>query len=183
VAERKVKALLKADARVSVGAPVLNGQLAQWVAAERIVHLPGQFAESWLDDKWLVIAATNDSGVNQRVAAAGEQRHLLVNVVDQAELCSFHVPAIVDRSPLVVAISSAGAAPVVARRVRERLEQMLEPSLGSLVDLAARHRQKIRRRHQHMTARRGFYNWLLDGPVARLLRAEQPARAEQAMLE
>lgn len=183
VAERKVRALLKADARVSVGAPVLNTQLARWVAAERITHVPGSFAEDWLNDMWLVIAATNDNSINRRVAAAGERRRLLVNVVDDAQLCSFHVPAIVDRSPLTIAISSAGAAPVVARRVRERLEQLLEPSLGALVDLAGRHRDKIRQRHQHMTSRRRFYNGLLDGPVARLLRSEKPEQAEQVLLD
>src|SRR5699024_3819032 len=113
VAERKVRALLKADARVSVGAPVLNAQLAEWAGAGRVSHLAGGFDESWLDAMWLVIAATSNNSVNQRVAAAGEQRHLLINVVDDAELCSFHVPAIVDRSPLTIAISSAGAAPVV----------------------------------------------------------------------
>lgn len=183
VAERKVRSLLKTGARVSVGAPVLNTQLAQWMAAGRIDHLAGRFDAAWLDGMWLAIAATNDNSINRRVAAAGEQRQLLVNVVDDAELCSFHVPAIVDRSPLTIAISSAGAAPVVARRVRERLEQLLEPSLGALVGLAGRHREKIRQRHQHMTSRRSFYNGLLDGPVARLLRAGKPGQAEQTLVD
>lgn len=182
VAERKVEALLSAGAAVRVGAPVLNLRLAQWVAAGRIRHLAGGFAESWLDDVFLVIAATNKTGLNRRVAAAAEQRRLLVNVVDDAELCTFHVPAIVDRSPLMIAISSAGAAPVIARRVRERLESLLDPSLGRLVALADRYRRRIRGRYQHMPSRHRFYNWLLDGSVSRLLRAGKPQDAEQALV-
>ena len=115
VAARKTAALLAAGARVRIGAPELHPQLAQWAAQGRISHVPGPFQEGWLDDVWLVVAATDDAAVNRQVAAAAGRRRLWVNVVDDAQLSSFHVPAIVDRSPLIVAISSGGAAPMLGR--------------------------------------------------------------------
>lgn len=181
VAARKTRALLQAGARVSVGAPILNSELTRWVADRQVTHLPGHFRDSWLDGMWLVIAATSKHATNSRIAAAAEQRRMLANVVDTAALCSFHVPAIVDRSPLTIAISSAGAAPVLARRIRERLEAQLDPSLGGLADLAGRYRARIRKTYRQMPTRRQFYNWLLDGPVARQLRRQQPQLAEQTL--
>jgi len=98
VAARKVESLLAAGADVTVGAPVLNDALAQALADGRIRHRVGEFDERWLDEVWLVIAATSDADVNHAVAAAATSRRLLANVVDDAALSSFHVPAIVDRS-------------------------------------------------------------------------------------
>lgn len=181
VAERKVRALLKTDARIRVGAPRISPQLVRWAQDGCIEHWVGHFTDNWLDGAWLVIAATNEQSINRRIAAVARTRRLWVNVVDDAELSSYHVPAIVDRSPLMVAISSSGAAPVLARRIRETLETLLDPSLGKLVALADRYRPRIRERFQHMPSRHRFYNWLLDGPVARLLQADQPLKAEQTL--
>ncbi len=182
VAERKAAALLAAGAAVSVGAPMLTTRLAAWTANGRLRHLPGHFEEPWLDAAWLVVAATDDRPLNAQVAAAARRRKVLVNVVDDPQLSSFHVPAVVDRAPLTIAISSAGAAPVLARRLRERLEALLDESLATLATLAQRHRQRIRRRHRDPGPRRRFYDWLHDGPVAALLRARQPLAAERALL-
>ncbi len=182
VAQRKAQALLEAGADVAVGAPDLTDTLRQWAAAGRVRHLAGEFDPAWLQDVWLVIAATDQREVNAQVAQAGQARRLLVNVVDDPELSSFQVPSIVDRSPLIVAISSSGTAPVLARRLRERIESLFDHTLGPLADLAARHRQRIRAARAEMGARRGFYDWLLDGPVAALLRQGRPAQAE-AVLE
>lgn len=178
VAARKVLALQEAGAEVRVGAPDLEPELARQAADGRIVHVPGRFEPSWLDDAWLVVAATDDREVNAAVDAAARERRIFCNVVDDAELSSFQVPAIVDRSPLVLAISSSGVAPVLARRLRERLESLLDHALGPLADLAARHRPRIRAALPDLGQRRRFYDWLLDGPVAGWLRQQQPAQAE-----
>ena len=84
VAQRKVEALLEAGAQVRVGAPVLQASLVQLAEQGRIRHLPGEFVDSWLDEVWLAIAATDDVQVNRAVAAAGEARRVWVNVVDDA---------------------------------------------------------------------------------------------------
>jgi len=183
VAERKAAALLEAGADVRVGAPGLTENLRRWAGQGRVRHLDGAFDPAWLDPAWLVVAATGDRAVNAAVAAAGQERRVLVNVVDDPALSSFQVPSIVDRSPLIVAISSSGVAPVLARRLRERLEALLDHALGPLGELAARYRAQIRRRRPELGARRRFYDWLLDGPVASLLRQSRAGDAEHALRE
>ncbi|RAO75257.1 siroheme synthase CysG [Dyella jiangningensis] len=183
IARRKVEALLGADAQVTVGAPRLDEGLARMVEEGRVAWRCSEFAPTWLDGMWLAIAATDDRSINAAVAAAANQRRVLVNVVDDAELSRFHVPAVVDRSPLVVAISTAGAAPALARRVRETLEQVLDHALGALVALAQRHRHRIVRRRADLADRRAFYDWLHDGPVLSLLRRAQPQQAERILLD
>ena len=102
-------------------------------------------------------------------------------MVDDPALSSFQVPSIVDRSPVIVAISSSGVAPVLARRLRERIESLFDHTLGQLAGLAERYRQRIRAGHPDLGARRRFYDWLLDGPVAGLLRQQRPDQAEAAL--
>lgn len=180
VAQRKAEALLEAGAQVRVGAPALQPALAELAAQGRIEHLPGAFAEHWLDEVWLAIAATDDLAVNRAVAAAGEARRVWVNVVDDAEASSFHVPARVERGPLQIAISSGGGAPMLARHLRERLETQLDPSLGELAELLGRERLRIRARHPELGARRRFFDRLLDGPLPALLRQRRERAAERA---
>ncbi|HTV85195.1 MAG TPA: siroheme synthase CysG [Dyella sp.] len=182
VAARKAAMLLRAGAQVTVGAPMLGPELRQWVQQGRIAYRAGAYQSDWLAGAWLVIAATRSRPLNARIAADGHAQQRLVNVVDDPALSSFQVPAIIDRSPLLVAISSGGVAPVLARRLRERLESLLDPTLGPLLQLAQRYRARIRARHADLAARRRFYDWLHDGPVRALLRAAQPVRAEQQLV-
>ena len=118
VAVRKVALLRQAGAKVSIIAPKLAAALAQQVAEASVRHRSGEFVPADLDGATLVIAATNSATVNSAVALAANERRIPVNVVDTPDLCSFIMPAIIDRSPLVLAISSGGAAPVLARQLR-----------------------------------------------------------------
>jgi len=154
VAARKVKALLAAGANVRVGAPELEPELRAMAESRRIIHRQGRFEPWWLDSVWLVVAATDDAAVNRSVAEAAAIRRLLVNVVDDAELSSFQVPAVVERAPLQIAISSGGAAPMLARKLREQLETQLDESLGAFAGLLARQRERIRARLPDLSARR-----------------------------
>lgn len=180
VAERKVTALLGVQARISVHALDVTPQLQAWADAGRLTLRNEPFDEVWLDAVWLVIAATSDGALNKRVAVLAQSRRIFVNVVDESALCSFHVPAVIERAPLTIAISSGGDAPMLARLLRERLETLLDHSLGALASLAARLRKRIRLRHPDLSARRSFYEHLFTGPVARLLRQGQPERALEA---
>lgn len=177
VAERKIAALLASDAQITVAANELTSRVQEWVTEGRIAQRHGEFRSSWLDQAWLVVAATSDHLLNQRVAVLAGARRIFVNVVDDAALSSFHVPAVIDRAPLTIAISSGGQAPMLARLLRERLETLLEPSLGALSRLAARLRPRIRERFPQMAARRRFYEVLFSGPVAALLRQNRPQAA------
>ena len=178
-AARKTEALLRAGACVRVCTPVLNERLRDLRDRGAIDAIEDMFRESWLDDAWLVVAATDDVDVNRRVAAAANERRCFVNVVDDSTLSTFHVPAIVDRSPLIVAISSGGSAPMLARWVRERIETLLDHTIGTMAALLDRKRAAIRRRHRDTGARRTFYERLLGGSVWQRLRAQESEVADR----
>ena len=181
VAARKVAALLGAGANVRVGALRLGAQLQSQQAAGRFEFLPGAFNAGWLDGCWLVIAATDEPQTNRHVASAAGERRIFCNVVDDARLSSFQVPAIVERSPLIVAISSGGTAPMLARWVRERIERVLDHTLGAMAVLLERRRDEIRARHPDTGLRRRFYERLLASRVWHWLRARNIAGAEHEL--
>ncbi len=178
VAERKAAMLLEAGAGVTVGAPSLSPALEAWAASGRVVHRAGTFVPEWLDEVWLVVAATGDGALHQRIAELAAARRIFVNVVDDASRSSFQVPAVIDRSPITIAISSGGDAPMFARLIRERLETLLDHSLGSLATLASKLRKRIRLRYPDPSTRRSFYEQLFSGPVADLVRRGQPVQAQ-----
>ena len=184
VAARKVTALLEAQADVALVAPALDATLAPLVRMQRITHLGATFAPHQLDDAWLVIAATDDPLVNRAVAEAASARRLWVNVVDDAELASAQLPARVQRGPLQIAISSGGAAPMLARHLREQLESQLDESLGTLAQLFVTLRSRIRARLPELPARRAFFRRALDGRVqAQLRRGDIDAARESLEAE
>lgn len=183
VALRKVLALQGAGARVTVGAPRLCAALQAQLAHGQLVWRQGVFTPDWLVGMWLVVAATDTREVNRAVAEAGAAHLRFVNVVDDPELSHFQVPAVIDRAPLTLAVSTAGAAPMLARRVRERLESLLDPALGPLADLLARFRAPIQAAYPDLVARRAFYDSVMDGEVAAQLRQGRAERAEQALCE
>jgi len=133
IAERKIKFLLRAQAQVQVVAETLSPALADLAARQALSWRATEFSDSLVDDVFLVIAATEDEALNQRVFAAANARYRLVNVVDNQALCSFVFPSIVDRSPLLVAISSSGKAPVLSRILREKIEALLPTNLSKLL--------------------------------------------------
>ena len=160
----------------------MNGTLSQWLAEDRIHRLEGAFDPCWLDGVWLVVAATDDRAFNAGLAREAGQRRVLVNVVDDAELSTFQIPAIVDRAPLLLAISSGGAAPMLARRLREQLETLLDHSLGEFAGLFARHRVTIRDRLPQLALRRRWFEQVMEGPVPVLLQSGRRQAAERAFL-
>ena len=183
VAVRKIEALLYAGAAVTVHAHALHPTLTDWLAQGRLARREGAFDSAWIDDAWLLVVATDDHAFNAGLAAQAEARHTLANVVDDAALSTFQVPAVVEREPLVLAISSGGAAPMLARRLRERLETELDPSLGELAALFARHRATIRERLPDLAQRRRWFDAIIDGAVAAMLRAGQADAAERLLLQ
>jgi uroporphyrin-III C-methyltransferase / precorrin-2 dehydrogenase / sirohydrochlorin ferrochelatase len=166
VAARKIDLLLRTSAQVRVVAPGLIPGLAERAAAGEIVHIAAEFKPEHLDGVRLAIAATDKHAINAWVARQAERRNIPVNVVDDRELSRFIVPAIVDRSPVVVAVGSSGDAPVLTRRLRERLESFLPQRLGALAKLAGRLRPTIKARIESPARRRKFWENFFDGTVA-----------------
>ena len=166
VAERKIDLLLRTSAQVRVIAPELVPGLAERAAAGEITHVATEFSPEHLDGVRLAIAATDKHAINAWVARQAERRNIPVNVVDDRELSRFIVPAIVDRSPVVVAVGSSGDAPVLTRRLRERLESFLPQRLGALARLAGKLRPTIKARIESPARRRKFWEDFFDGTVA-----------------
>lgn len=165
VAFRKVHSLLRSGARVTVVSPMLVEGLLAMALDGRICHLEKRFEATDLGSSVLVISATNDAAVNQEVYEAAQLRRLPVNVVDCPDLCSFIFPAIIDRSPLVIAVSSGGASPVLARTVRAQLELLFPKAFGQLAAFAESRRARTKERINDPLRRRGFWERVLTGPI------------------
>lgn len=182
VAARKVGLLLEAGAAVTVVAPALCEALEKLVCDGRVAHQAQPFRAAQLDEVALAIAATDDRTVNAEVSRVARARRIPVNVVDDPELCSFILPAIVDRSPVVVAVSSGGASPVLSRLLRARLETLIPSGYGDLARLARRFRDRVKGALP-APARRPFWERVLTGPIAELVYSGRLAQAEQALEE
>lgn len=146
IATRKVNGLLEAEARVTVISPELTETLESLLQAGRITVLDRPYAEGDLRGAFLVIAATDDPAVNQAVWHEAEQHGCLVNVADDPPHCNFIMPAIVRRGNVSISISTGGASPALARRLREKLETIIGPEYGQLADLLAEIRPDLQDR-------------------------------------
>ncbi|MCW8331856.1 siroheme synthase CysG [Photobacterium sp. SDRW27] len=182
IAWRKTRMLLKAGADVKVIAHELNADFQQALQADKISFLGKEFVPSDLDGIFLAIAATDRKAVNALVYQSANQRQVLVNVVDDPQRCSFIVPSIVDRSPVIVAISSSGQAPVLARLIREKLEALLPQHLGRMAELAGQFRSRLAKTVTSFSARRQFWEQAFDGRFSELVAAGQEQAAEQELV-
>ncbi|MCB1861254.1 MAG: uroporphyrinogen-III C-methyltransferase [Gammaproteobacteria bacterium] len=183
VAARKVTLLRKAGACVTVVAPDLCPGLTTLAAAAEISHKARAYEQHDLDGARLVIAATDSADINQRVSEQAERLNIPVNVVDQPELCSFIVPSIIDRSPVVAAVSTGGASPVLARIIRTRLETLIPAGYGRLAELANRFRSRVKARFSNTSERRRFWEKVLNSGVAERVFSGHMEEAESAMLQ
>lgn len=181
VALRKVRLLLEAGARLTVVAPQLVPELASLAAQGQLAHLDGVFEPEYTVGMRLVVAATNRRDINRQVSEAAQQRGILVNVVDDPELSTYITPAIIDRSPLVIAVSTGGGVPVLARLIRARLESLIPAGFGQLARFAARFRERVKQRFDNVEARRAFWESVLEGPVAEAVMHGNEAMADSEM--
>lgn len=183
VALRKVRLLTAAGGVVTVVAPELVPELTELARQGGVRHQAGRFEDGVLDTApyFLAVAATDDNEVNRSVSAAAEARNIPVNVVDDPGLSSYITPSIIDRSPLVIAVSTGGAAPVLARLIRARLESMIPAGFGRLAALATRFRERVKDRFANVEQRRTFWESVLEGPVAEAVMAGNEVQAERAM--
>lgn len=181
VAARKIELLRRAGAQVQIAARALCPELQTLADNQQVEWLATDFDEQQLDQVYLVIAATDDSELNAQVFTAANQRRLLANVVDDQPKCSFIFPSIVDRSPLVVAISSSGTAPVLARMLREKLEALLPANLGAMAQVAGEWREKVKQRFSKMSDRRRFWERAFNGLFASQMAAGNVQGAKQTL--
>lgn len=182
VAARKVDLLLRASADVTVVAPELEPRLAALLQAGAIAHVAQEFQPEHLNGMRLAIAATDRNAVNAWVAHQAESRGINVNVVDDRELSRFIMPAIIDRSPILAAVTSGGDAPVLTRRLREKLEAFLPHRLGELAKFSGSLRGLVKKRLDDAPARRRFWEKFFDGPLAAdVLAGRDPATVARSV--
>jgi uroporphyrin-III C-methyltransferase/precorrin-2 dehydrogenase/sirohydrochlorin ferrochelatase len=180
VAARKARLLLGAGANVLVVAPTIREELQSLLAEHAGTWLQDSYRKEHLPGRHLVVAATPDRQVNEQIHRDAIALSILVNVVDSLDLCTFIFPAIVDRDPLTIAISSSGRSPVLARILRRRIEALVPASYGRLASFAGRFRQQVKESIPQEPARRLFWEQVLEGAVSEQVLA---GREEEAALQ
>jgi uroporphyrin-III C-methyltransferase/precorrin-2 dehydrogenase/sirohydrochlorin ferrochelatase len=181
-AARKIELLLSAGARVSLIAETVTGEIAQLIADGRISWVGRTFETDELDGMSIVIVAGGDALLQSRVSQEAQARGVPVNVVDTPALSSFIMPAIVDRGPITIAISTGGAAPGLARRLRAEIERAMPAALGRLARFAEIFRVQVRRTIVVPRARRLFWDRVFQGRVAELALAGDEIAARRELI-
>ena len=179
VASRKADLLLAAGARLTVVAPEICPLLKRYVTAGRITHRVARFSPSDVNGQWLVVNASDDPELGSQVFEAANGAGIFCNSVDDKGLCSYVTPAIIDRSPVVVAVSSGGAAPLLARKIRTQIETILPARLGHLATLASEWRDRVKNRINDLLSRRRFWEQVFDGAVYDDVLAGRPQSAKR----
>ena len=181
-AARKIELLLSARAQVTLIAEAVVGEIAQLIDEARISWAGRAFYDEDLAGVTLVIVASEDEALQARVSHAAQQRCVPVNVVDRPRLSSFIMPAIVDRAPITIAISTGGAAPALARRLRAEIERTLPAAIGRLARFAEIFREQVRRTLDQPRARRRFWDRVFAGRIGELALAGDEIGARRELI-
>jgi uroporphyrin-III C-methyltransferase/precorrin-2 dehydrogenase/sirohydrochlorin ferrochelatase len=179
IALRKARLLSRAGATIHAVAPRIDANLLALLDDSGGNSEMRSFVTQDLEGKRLVVAATDDGALNARISGLCQQRNLPVNVVDQPSLCSVIFPAIVDRDPITIAVSSGGGAPILTRSLRAMLESLVPASYGRLASFAARYRDSVKQRVTDPVQRRRFWEQVLHGPIAEMVLASREDRADE----
>jgi len=179
VALRKATLLIKAKANLTLVSPQFISQLQEFSKEGKCKLVQEEFTPEQLEGARIVIAATDNEKVNARVANAANKKNLPVNVVDQPKLCSFIMPSIVDRSPVVVAISSSGRSPILTRKIKELNESLISNREGQLAELLGTFREKVRNKFPDFTERLKFWESLLKSQLSELVYSGNESVASQ----
>jgi len=166
VASRKVRQLLKSGARVTINSPVLNDDLRRLAGDGKVVFAAGPFDPLLIEQNLLIIAATSDPKINRNVAETARSKKRLCNVVDDGDASGFIMPAVLDRSPIVVAVSSGGRSPALARIVRQQIDAWLPSGIGLLARWAGKWRDRVNQQIDTADGRIRFWQRVFDGKAA-----------------
>ncbi len=181
VAARKADLLIRAGCNFTVVAPTLNDCMARLVQEHRIEHKTGDLSADDLDGCVLAFGACSDSATNRKLHDLATAAGIPVNVADNPELCDFIMPAVVDRSPLLIAVASGSTAPLLTRMLKARFETTVPAAYGRLAEFAGRYRQRVKDSIPDMTRRRRFWETMFAGPIAEQLFSGQEERAAAQM--
>jgi uroporphyrin-III C-methyltransferase/precorrin-2 dehydrogenase/sirohydrochlorin ferrochelatase len=183
VAARKVELLLKTSAHITVVAPWVCDTVQRFAKEEKIALIIRPYIESDLNNKQMVFVATDNGEVNKQIHDQARAQKILVNVVDNTPLCQFITPSIVDRSPIIIAMSSGGVAPVLLRYLRQKLESVIPQKISLLGQFSEKFRGSVKKRFKSVTERRYFWEDVLDGDIAENVLQGNEEVAEEKFLE
>lgn len=183
VATRKIASLMESGAQVTVISPVITAEIKLRIATDSITHHARHFEASDLEGAYLVFAATDNREVNSEIGELAQAKQQLVNIADQPDNGNFVLPSVLDRSPVVIAVSTGGASPVLARQLRMQLEAMIPSACGRLAGITEEYREKVKRFFPQQVQRKQFWERALKGPVSELVYAGQEPSARQHLDE
>lgn len=183
VATRKLASLMESGAKVTVISPAVTAEIQQRINAGSIEYHARTFESSDLNGAYLVFAATDNREVNHEIGLLTQAQHQLVNIADDPDNSNFVLPSVLDRSPVVIAVSTGGASPVLARQLRMQLEAMIPSACGRLAGITEEYREKVKSFFPKQAQRKQFWENALKGPVSELVYAGQEASARQQLDE
>ena len=181
LAARKADLLIRAGCKLTVIAPTLGEELAQLAANHDFDHKTGELTAEDLAGCKVVFGCSRNNEINQKLCDLAEAAGILVNITDDPGSCDFIMPAVVDRSPLLVAIASSGTSPLLTRMLRARFETEIPAAYGRLAEFAGSYRDRIKRSIPNGTRRRRFWETMIAGPVAEHVFSGQLEQAESLM--
>jgi siroheme synthase-like protein len=182
VAARKIELLLKSTQQITVMSAQVNRTVERLIKTHQLVWLAHDYQMGFMQDKNIVIAATDNPTVNQHIAKEAKDNKAWVNVVDAPELCSYITPAIIDRSPMIVAITSSGSAPVLVRMLREQIEKIMPQGYGRLAEFCFKFRDHVKARIKGVSNRRRFWQQTLEGNIGQSILYGHEGNAEQQFI-
>ena len=180
IAHQKAVGLLKAGAEVTVVSPELNPEMASLEKAGRFRHVERDYEPGDLEGYILAFVATDDRSVNATVAAEGKERRVWVNAVDDPPYCDFIMPGVAQQGDLIVAVSTSGTSPAMARKMREEIEAFLTEDWALILELAAEVRAELREKGALVDSE--VWNKALDGDLRRLLAEGKRPEAKARLL-
>ncbi|TKB46754.1 NAD(P)-dependent oxidoreductase [Thalassotalea mangrovi] len=179
VAARKIELISKTPARVTIVSPHVNATVAALIERHNIAWQAGSYHRAALEQANLVIAATNNATVNAAVYSDASASNILVNVVDSPQQCTYITPAIIDRAPMLVALSSSGSAPILLQMLKSQIEQTLPSHYGQLAEFCRSRRHRVHQCIEDFAARKAFWQEVLSGEIAKLIVSGKQQGAEQ----
>jgi len=182
VAARKAELLLKSTKNITIMSDDVCPSVMRLIKEHQLNWLTHQYKSGCIEDKSLVIAATNNAEVNKAISEEAAQLSILVNVVDQPELCTYITPAIIDRSPMIIAMSSSGSAPILLRMLREQIEKTLPHGYGKLAEFSLKFREHVKARVKGIRNRRAFWENVLRGKIGKNILSGNTTMAEQQLI-
>jgi precorrin-2 dehydrogenase/sirohydrochlorin ferrochelatase len=181
VGTRKVMALLKCGARVTVVSPVISEHLQNLAESARLTLKPRAYRTADLEGVFLVIGATDDEALNRQISRDAENRNILCNIADRPEVCNFILPSIVQRKDLVITISTSGQSPALAKKMRKTLEGQLGDEYGELLQLMGAIRKKLLSQAHEPEVHKPLFEQLINSDLSSMIR-ESKTEAINALL-